>query len=123
MATIPLWAAYGHHAIAIEVHKTENASSYQAAITIVLDDGEELPENPDDHKGLTLFLDFYGENPEQTIGSVAMLLGQLFQNIMVKVFEFDEKGESVKEYNLEKVMKSFHKKNEAKSKSNVTFSN
>lgn len=123
MNHIPLWEAYGNHAIGIEVHQTEDKSSYQAAITVILDDGEELPEDPEQHKGITIFLDFYGDTPVTTIASVAVLLGQLFQNIIKNATEFDANGELVKTHDLEKVMKSFHKKQASKNKSNVTFGN
>ena len=119
MSTIALWEAYGQHAVAIEVHPTEDKSSYQAGVTFILDDGEELSDDPEEHKGITIFLDFYGENPVQTIGSVALLLGQMFQNIIKKVIEFDSDGNPKKEHDLEKVMKKFHHKK----KSNVTFAN
>jgi hypothetical protein len=123
MSSIPLWEAYGHHAIGIEVHQTADKSSYQAAITVILDDGEDLPEDPDKHKGITIFLDFYGEKAVTTIASVAIILSQLFQNIIKNATEFDTKGELVKTHDLEKVMASFNKKQNLKKKSNVSFGN
>lgn len=112
------WTIFATHVVSIEVHQLSK-KEYQGAMTFILDDGEPLSDEPENHRGMTILLDHVGSSPEAVIQHVAPLVGQMFERISVVCMEFDKEGELSKQHDLGKVMKKLQKQR----KHNVVFAN
>ena len=84
---IPSWHAFAARSVSLEFHKVDD--TFQGAVTFFLDDGEEI-ESEEDQKVVTIYLDFFTDQPKDDALAFAGMFSSFFENIHSHIFVFED---------------------------------
>jgi thymidylate synthase len=101
------WTVFGTHMVKLDLYKIEKG--YQPAITYILDNGEDLPEEIENQKAITIFLDSSFDKPKDAIRVTATSIASMYEKIAKQVDVYDG-DTNTKSFDLEEVMKINKKK-------------
>ena len=103
---IPSWCMFGTHSVSIDAHKVEleDETIYQVSLTFMLDDGEEVSEDPDQQKVITIFTDRFVEDIEDELREAVRDIANVFDGILRQVHVFNQEGEVLESIDLESFM-------------------
>ncbi len=102
------WTVFGTHMVKLDLYKIEKG--YQPALTYILDNGEDLPEDMEKQKAITIFLDSSFDKPKEAIRVVAASIASMYEKIAKQVDVYSGEAGATKTFDLEEVMKVGKKK-------------